>query len=98
VPPARVADAVFAVNEVVTNSLCHGGGAGLLYAWEVPGAAVFEIRDEGRIADPMIGRARPDNLQPSGRGLWMVNELCDLVQMRSGEWGSSVRIWVTAEA
>ena len=48
--------------------------------------------DRGRISDPLAGRARPEPTQLSGRGLWIVNQLCDLVQIRSGPGGSVVRI------
>ncbi len=30
-----------------------------------------------------------------GRGLWLANRLCDLVQVRSGEQGTVVRLHVT---
>ena len=29
---------------------------------------------------------------PSGFGLWLVNQLCDLVQLRTFPWGSVVRL------
>jgi hypothetical protein len=27
-----------------------------------------------------------------GWGLWMVNQVCDLVEIRSGDWGTDVRL------
>ena len=30
--------------------------------------------------------------QPGGRGLWLANQLCDLVQVRTFELGNVVRI------
>jgi anti-sigma regulatory factor (Ser/Thr protein kinase) len=95
--PERITDVVFALNELATNSLVHGGGWGTVYSWRRPGAVVFEVRDRGRIPDAMLGRARPDAAQAAGRGLWLVNELCDLVQVRSGDEGSRVRLWLTTE-
>ncbi|HEX6601792.1 MAG TPA: ATP-binding protein, partial [Solirubrobacterales bacterium] len=53
---------------------------------------VCEIHDFGLIEDPLIGRERPPADQIGGRGLWIVNQLCDLVQVRSGEKGTFVRL------
>jgi len=83
-PDARVDELVLAVNELATNSLRHGGGNGVLRVWEQAGAFVCEVSDSGRIGDPLAGRERPDSLGLGGRGLWIVNQLCDLVQVRGG--------------
>ncbi|HSO96309.1 MAG TPA: hypothetical protein VLV81_09740 [Acidimicrobiia bacterium] len=32
---------------------------------------------------PLVGRERPGTEQLSGRGLWVANQLCDLVQIRT---------------
>ena len=92
VEPARLPDLVLAVNELATNSLRHGGGHGVLRIWEHDGTFCCEVRDGGRIEDPLAGRVRPDHLNGSGRGLWIVNHLCDLVQVRPGAVRLHVRI------
>ena len=51
-----------------------------------------EVRDAGRIENPMVGRERPPPERDGGRGLWMVNQLCDLVQLRSFPDGATVRV------
>lgn len=94
VPADRVADLTLAVSEVATNSVLHGGGGGTLAAWAEPGAFVCEVRDAGRLDDPLVGRARPDRAQRSGRGMWLVNEVCDLVQVRALASGTVVRLHV----
>ena len=48
------------------------------------------VRDNGHIDDPLVGRERPRPEQERGRGLWLANQLCDLVQVRSGPDGFSV--------
>jgi anti-sigma regulatory factor (Ser/Thr protein kinase) len=90
--PGRTADLVVAVNEVVTNSIRHASGRGTIRLWHDGDALVCEVRDDGRIRDPLVGRQRPTAEQATGRGLWLVNLLCDLVQVRSSSTGTVVRL------
>jgi anti-sigma regulatory factor (Ser/Thr protein kinase) len=87
----RAADAILASNELATNSVRHGGGDGILRVWEEETALVCEVRDAGQITDPLAGRRRPTPEQTSGRGLWIVNQLCDTVQIRSSPAGTVIR-------
>ena len=89
---ARLHNLVLAANEMTTNSVRHGGGGGLLRLWEEDDMLVCEIRDAGRIEAPLVGRVQPRVGQESGRGHWMANQLCDLVQVRSFAGGSAVRL------
>jgi hypothetical protein len=50
-----------------------------------------EVRDEGWIFDPLVGRRRPPP-EERGQGLWLVNHVCDLVELRSGPAGTTVRL------
>jgi anti-sigma regulatory factor (Ser/Thr protein kinase) len=88
----RVDDLVLAVNEVVTNSLMYGGGFGLLRVWADPVGLVCEVGDSGRMNEPLAGRVLPDVDRDEGRGLWMANQVCDLVQIRSSAVGTVVRL------
>jgi anti-sigma regulatory factor (Ser/Thr protein kinase) len=88
----RTSDLVIAVNEVATNSLRHAGGRGTLRMWQEGSILVCEVRDAGRIDLPLAGRQRPAFDQEGGFGLWLVNQLCDLVQMRTFPNGSVVRL------
>jgi anti-sigma regulatory factor (Ser/Thr protein kinase) len=88
----RVDDLVLAASELLTNSVRYGGGHGELLAWTAGGGFVCEVRDEGRIDDPLAGRRRPVPLRPSGYGLWIANQVCDLVQMRTTPAGSVIRV------
>jgi anti-sigma regulatory factor (Ser/Thr protein kinase) len=83
---------ILAVNELATNSVRHGGGGGLLLMWTEGETVVGEVRDAGRIEEPLVGLRRPSPDRPSGRGLWLVNQVCDLVQIRSARSGTAVRI------
>jgi anti-sigma regulatory factor (Ser/Thr protein kinase) len=90
--PPRVHDLVLAVNEILTNTIRHGGGAGALRIWEDPSNLLCEVEDRGRIGDPLVDRRRPDPDEPRGRGLWMANQLCDLVQLRATADGTVIRL------
>lgn len=90
---AAAEDLVLAAHELATNSVVHGGGAGVLSAWSDPDAFVVEVRDAGVIEDPLVGRDLLQGLAENGRGIWMANQLCDLVQVRSGPTGTVVRLY-----
>lgn len=91
----RAADLALAASEVAANTLRHTSGGGLLHVWRTPSEVICQIADSGRIADPLAGRRRPVS-DTSGQGLWVVNQLCDLVELRSGPDGTTVRmhIWL----
>jgi anti-sigma regulatory factor (Ser/Thr protein kinase) len=95
--PARLADdLVLAVNELATNSVRHADGGGALRTWREGEVLVWEVRDRGWIADPLAGRQRPPRDDEGGYGLWMVNQLCELVQVRSSDAGTVIRLYVHA--
>ena len=87
-------DLVLCVDEMASNSLLHGGGDGVLRMWREPTEVICEISDAGSIGDPLVGRENPAPDRLGGRGVWMANQLCDLVQVRSGASGTVVRLHV----
>lgn len=87
-------DLALAAHELATNSVVHADGKGTLLVWSEPAALVVEVQDAGHIADPLVGLATPDFEALGGRGIWMVNRLCDLVQVRSDGEGTQVRLRV----
>ncbi len=91
-PAARAAELVLAVSEVAANTLRHAGGGGTIRCWRAPGELVCEVRDGGRIADPLAGRRLPDPEQPGGHGLWLVNRCVDLTEVRTGQHGTATRL------
>src|SRR6187551_1504895 len=93
----RVDGLVLAVNEIATNSIRHGGGSGVLKVWEDGDFFLSQVEDTGQIEKPMAGRLQPVLDEMGGRGLWLANQLCDLVQVRTFENGNVVRIHMARE-
>jgi anti-sigma regulatory factor (Ser/Thr protein kinase) len=89
---ARVVDLVLAVSEVAANTLRHAKSAGTLDIWHNTEEIVCQIRDKGVITDPLAGQRRPAADAAGGHGLWIVNQVCDLVEMRSDESGTTIKL------
>ena len=91
---ARVGDLVIAVNELATNTCVHGGGGGVSRIWrdDASGTLTCEVTGPGHITDPLAGRHIAPAPAGAGHGLWVVNELCDLVELRSHSTGTTVRV------
>jgi anti-sigma regulatory factor (Ser/Thr protein kinase) len=89
----RTVDLVLAANEIAANTLSHTAAGGVIHVWHTAAAVVCQVHDSGRITDPLAGRVRhgPDD---RGHGLWLVNQVCDLVELRSDEAGTTVRMHI----
>jgi anti-sigma regulatory factor (Ser/Thr protein kinase) len=85
---------VLASGELTSNSVRHGGGGGTMRLWRDDGSLVCEITDHGRIDDPLLDRRRPERDQLGGWGLWIANQACDLLQLRSLPGGTVARLHV----
>ncbi|CAM5366430.1 sensor histidine kinase [Streptomyces atroolivaceus] len=97
-PPVRRTDWLLAIGEATANSVRHGGGRGTLRLWCADGELVAEIRDRGRLADPLMGRRRPDpRAAAGGRGVWIMHQVCDLVEFRAVEQGLVLRLHMGLE-
>ncbi|MEY9930521.1 anti-sigma regulatory factor (Ser/Thr protein kinase) [Catenulispora sp. GP43] len=79
----RVDDAALVVSELAANSIKYGGGGGVLRLWHEGTDLVCEVRDGGVITDPLAGRRRPSIATRGKAGLWIVNQVCDLLQIWS---------------
>ena len=88
----RAADLMLAASELATNSVLHGGGGGTVRLWQEEAELLCEVRDAGHLDEPLVGRARPTADRATGRGLWLVNHLCDLVRLRSFATGNVARL------
>jgi anti-sigma regulatory factor (Ser/Thr protein kinase) len=91
-PESRAIDLVLAVSEVAANTVRHAKSPGSLKIWYDSEEIVCQIQDEGVIADPLVGRRQPSLEAMGGHGLWIVNQVCDEVEMRSDETGTTIRL------
>jgi anti-sigma regulatory factor (Ser/Thr protein kinase) len=91
-PENKITDLVIAVGELAANTLQHTDSSGTLQVWVTPTEVICEVRDGGYIEDPLAGRrCSPDNAG-RGHGLWVVHQVCDLVEMRTGTSGTTFRL------
>lgn len=88
----RANDLVLAVSEVAANTLRHTRSPGILAIWHDEDEVVCEIRDEGTITDPLVGRSKPPPGASGGHGLWLVRQVCDLVELNSDASGTTIRM------
>jgi anti-sigma regulatory factor (Ser/Thr protein kinase) len=86
----RSADLVIAINELTTNTVRHAGPHGMLRFWTASEEVIFQVEDTGHIADPLAGRRR-QLTGNGGVGLWIANQLCDLVEIRTNPAGTKIR-------
>ena len=91
-PDARANDLVLAVSEAAANTLRHTRSSGTLTIWNDVDEIICEIHDEGVITDPLAGRRRPPANALGGHGLWLVHQVCDLVELRSDSTGTTIRM------
>src|SRR5271170_1697469 len=91
-PESRAIDLVLAVSEVAANTVRHAKSPGSLKIWYDTEEIVCQIQDDGIITDPLAGRRQPSLEAMGGHGLWIVNQVCDEVEMHSDETGTTIRL------
>jgi anti-sigma regulatory factor (Ser/Thr protein kinase) len=90
--PDGIDSVTVAVNELVTNAVRHGGGSAELAVWLEQDHLVCQLSDEGSLTNPLAGRLPVPPEAPGGRGLLLVNQLCDLVRVHASPAGTTIRI------
>jgi anti-sigma regulatory factor (Ser/Thr protein kinase) len=97
-PEARAIDLVLAVSEVAANTVKHAKSPGRLTIWYDTTEIVCQIHDEGVITDPLAGHRQPSLDALGGHGLWIVNQVCDQVELQSDETGTTIRLHMNLPA
>lgn len=87
----RAGDLVIAVSELVGNTYRHTGARGRLSIWATADELLCQAEDTGHISDPLAGRRHPDP-DVGSQGMWIVHQLCNLVEIRTGPTGTQIRM------
>jgi anti-sigma regulatory factor (Ser/Thr protein kinase) len=90
--PRRVGDLVLAVGELTANTHRHTSSGGTVSIWATGDELIGQVQDSGHISDPLAGRRIPAPDQGGGQGIWLVHQLCDLVEVRTGPTGTVIRL------
>jgi hypothetical protein len=84
---SRRIDLVVAVSE-----MARSGHEGFVYLWRDGSRILCEIHGRGGLDDPLADRLLP--AEDVHLGLWVANQLCDLVQVRTHPGGMTARLHV----
>ena len=90
--PEHVGRLLLAVSELATNTLRHTTGGGRVRVFAEAGFVVCDVVDGGPPRE--FGRAMPAADAVSGRGLAIVERVCDDVSTATGPDGTLVRLRV----
>jgi anti-sigma regulatory factor (Ser/Thr protein kinase) len=89
---SRVSDLVIAVSELAANTVRHAGSVGTVQVWHTTAELICQVTDRGQITDPLAWHRGRSERVLGGKGLWLVNQLCDLVQARTSPAGTVARL------
>jgi anti-sigma regulatory factor (Ser/Thr protein kinase) len=87
-----VNDAVLAVNELASNTVDHTSQPGWLSIWPETDVLACQIRDCGHLTNPLVGRVPAAPGASRGRGLVLVNQLCELVRVHTRPGRTTIRV------
>jgi anti-sigma regulatory factor (Ser/Thr protein kinase) len=93
-PAGRARDLVIAISELAANTWRHTDAPGTLHIWAADGELLCQVHDSGHVSDPLAGRRRPTPDAGRGHGLWVVNQLCDLAELRTASTGTTIRLHI----
>ncbi len=91
----RAGELALAASELATNAARHGRRPIVVRLWRDAAELVCEVEDRGAgFADRLTGYALPSPKSPTGRGLWIVRQLCDCVDVvrRDGAFAVRARV------
>jgi anti-sigma regulatory factor (Ser/Thr protein kinase) len=91
-PESRAIDLVLAVSEIAANTVRHAKSPGSLKIWYNAEEIICQIQDDGIISDPLAGQRTPSLDAMGGHGLWIVYQVCDEVELRSDQTGTTIRL------
>jgi hypothetical protein len=86
----QVVSLTHAIRRLAEESLARGARQLTVRMWDRPEVLVCEVSDTTVIQDLLVGRRLPQ--PPSEDAVWLANQVCDLVQVRSNEAGTTIRM------
>lgn len=97
VDPDTVEDLKVAISEACANAICHGSPQGMSNTFSVTcclggDELVIEVEDQGRGFSPAAIASLPDGYSPSGRGMFIMQHLCDNFDVVRRPDGTLVRM------
>ncbi len=91
----RAEDVMLAVHELAANAVAHGAGHGRLRMWKLPAGLTCEVVDGGSPDTPAaVDKADPWSAE-EGHGLWLVRQVADHLDLRSGPHGTRALLTFT---
>jgi anti-sigma regulatory factor (Ser/Thr protein kinase) len=87
-------DLVLVANELATNAVRHGGGTGWMWLWCRDGCVYCQVSDHGDgMRDPIHAGERASSTNAlTGRGLWLVRQMSDRLDIDSSNGGTTVTV------
>jgi anti-sigma regulatory factor (Ser/Thr protein kinase) len=85
---------VIAVSELAANAVRHGGGSGRIVIEQTDDGVRVEVSDHGPGLPELLSQELPPPEAISGRGLWMVRNLCRDLHISSSARGVTVRLFM----
>jgi anti-sigma regulatory factor (Ser/Thr protein kinase) len=92
IPAAGVGNLVWAVNELTTNAIVHGGGRGRVTITTTAHGVRVAVTDWGPGLPGPISDALPTLPELGGRGLWLTRHLYPEMTVTTGPAGTTVSV------
>lgn len=89
----RVRALRLAVHELAANALKYADASPTVRTWTTPDSFVCEVVSQGpSLSETTAGYVPIDHRADSGRGLWLVRQLCDFVEVSSRDSRTAIRV------
>jgi anti-sigma regulatory factor (Ser/Thr protein kinase) len=94
-PRQRVYDVAAAAHELAANAVRHGAGHGRLRLWADAKALHLQVSDDGPVKGDTAGPDPAEWQREHAHGLWIIDQLADLVSVDRHAAGTTVTVAFT---
>jgi anti-sigma regulatory factor (Ser/Thr protein kinase) len=95
IPAGRIDELVWAVNEITTNAVVHGGGRGRITITATGSGVRVAVTDWGPGLPGSIADDGPASNAPGGRGLWLARRLYPQMAVTTSPAGTTVTVYAS---